>query len=122
MGEGHQNGQFLHDNRRREEALRAFFTTAAGTLCKDTKGAFHQLFIAGTHINHKILIDLSQLDHGAGGEHMRISFWAVPAFMRVEPVITSGPVTVSMGISAWEETAAWETQAMEPVSAPMERA
>ena len=32
----------------------------------------------------------------------KIIFWAVPAFMRVLPVIASGPVKASMAIFAWE--------------------
>ncbi len=49
----------------------------------------------------------------------RISFCAVPDFMRVEPVTTSGPTTASIGTSAWREISAPRTQLTAAVNAPI---
>ena len=46
----------------------------------------------------------------------------VPAFMRVEPVTTSGPVNIVKGISAIEPISESGVQAIEIVAAGMERA
>ena len=53
---------------------------------------------------------------------LRISFWLVPAFSRVEPVSTSGPLSTSMAMSAWALTGASGLQAIDTVTAPTSRA
>src|SRR5436853_381355 len=52
----------------------------------------------------------------------RTIFWAVPAFMRLEPVRTSGPTSVTM--AKWAARSSWELglQVRAMVSAPRLRA
>ena len=49
---------------------------------------------------------------------LRTSFWAVPAFMRVEPAITSGPTSTSIARSARRASSEPATQARPIVSEP----
>ncbi len=48
-------------------------------------------------------------------------FWAVPAFMRVDPVMASGPVFTRIGTSAFGARAAKGLDASSTVRAPRER-
>ena len=52
----------------------------------------------------------------------RTSFWAVPAFSRVDPAITSAPTGTHTSWSATAASSEPATQTMQPVSAPRERA
>ena len=52
----------------------------------------------------------------------RTSFWAVPAFSRVDPAITSAPTGTHTSRSAMSASSEPATQTMHPVSAPRERA
>jgi hypothetical protein len=49
-------------------------------------------------------------------------FCAVPALRRVEPVKTSGPVSISMPTSACALNSAWRLQETATVAAPTDRA
>ena len=53
---------------------------------------------------------------------LSIIFCAVPAFMRVDPQMASGPVTHSTATSACPEMAAGLTHEIAPVRAPTSRA
>ena len=53
---------------------------------------------------------------------LSISFCAVPAFMRVDPVTNSGPTTASRAYSASAATGDAGLQVMAPVSSPCRRA
>ncbi|CAO0837139.1 hypothetical protein SMICM17S_12175 [Streptomyces microflavus] len=53
---------------------------------------------------------------------LRTSFWAVPAFSRVEPVSSSGPVTISRPCSAAAASAESALQERPMVRAPCARA
>ena len=49
---------------------------------------------------------------------LSINFWAVPAFMRVDPVTNSGPTTASRAYSASAATGDAGLQVIEAVSSP----
>ena len=53
---------------------------------------------------------------------LSISFCAVPAFIRVEPVTNSGPTTASKAYSASAATGDRGLQVIAPVSSPCARA
>ena len=52
----------------------------------------------------------------------KISFWAVPDFIRVLPVNTSGPTIGHIDVSAFSKMAALGLHAMAPVKQPSDRA
>jgi hypothetical protein len=52
---------------------------------------------------------------------LRISFWAVPAFIRVEPVMTSGPVSTATWMSAAGPSGASGLAEISTVCAPAAR-
>ena len=49
---------------------------------------------------------------------LSINFWAVPAFMRVDPVTNSGPTTASRAYSTSAATGDAGLQVIEAVSSP----
>ena len=49
---------------------------------------------------------------------LRISFWAVPLFIRVDPITTSGPVLATMGMSTSLASGELGALVMPTVSAP----
>ena len=62
--------------------------------------ALHQFFILEVDVHHQVAVNIAEPGHGAGGEHVRIIFCAVPAFMRLEPAMTSGPTSVTIATCA----------------------
>ena len=46
----------------------------AGGFADDALAPLHQLLVGGFHVHHQVAVDLAQLDHCAGGEHIQHHF------------------------------------------------
>ena len=57
----------------------------------------HKLAVDGLHIDHEAFVDVTEPDHHHARENGKRDALDVPAFMRVEPAIGSGPVSRKIG-------------------------
>ena len=62
----------------------------------DHSGAtFHQLRVGQLHVHHAVALHVTESNHRSGREPVEEKFGGRSAFMRVDPVTNSGPVTTA---------------------------
>ena len=67
---------------------------------QDADAALDQLGVLHVHVDHQVFVHVAQRVMAPVVIMFRIIFCAVPAFMRVEPEMTSGPTSATMAMSA----------------------